>query len=153
NSPIQISYKANVSQNCGEEWKNIRLTLSTGNPAVSGSKPELNPYFLGYGMYYSNPGGLPNTVTGKVIGGDDNQPLVGATIQIKGTSIDAVTDVNGNYSIQLPHGAQALVCSYIGYKSQMMPITSEQLSFRLDAASASLNEVVVTGYTTQRKAD
>src|SRR5579863_8937119 len=51
NSPISISYKANVSQQSGEDWKNIKLTLSTGNPTVSGSKPNLTPYYLNYGMY------------------------------------------------------------------------------------------------------
>ena len=153
NSPIQISYKANVSQQCGEEWKNIRLTLSTGNPSVSGSKPELNPYFLGYGMYYSNPASLPNTVSGRVIGSDDNQPVVGATVKVKGTSIGSVTDVNGNYSLQLPHGAQGLVVSFIGYKSQETAITGGQASFRIEPQSSALNEVVVTGYSSKRKSD
>ncbi|RFZ85652.1 mucoidy inhibitor MuiA family protein [Mucilaginibacter terrenus] len=46
NSPITIAYKANVSQRCGEDWKNVKLTLSTGDPSVSGVKPELNPYYL-----------------------------------------------------------------------------------------------------------
>jgi uncharacterized protein (TIGR02231 family) len=46
NSPIKISYKANVVQQSGEDWKNIRLTLSTGNPSVNAIKPELNPYYL-----------------------------------------------------------------------------------------------------------
>ncbi len=153
NSPIQISYKANVSQQCGEEWKNIRLTLSTGNPSVSGSKPELNPYYLGYGMYYTNPASIPNTISGRIVDGDDNQPLPGATIKVKGTSIGAVTDANGNYSLQLPHGAQALVASYIGYKVQETAITGGQASFRLEPSSNALNEVVVTGYGTQRKSD
>ena len=153
NSPIQISYKANVSQHCGEEWKNIRLTLSTGNPSVSGSKPELNPYYLGYGMYYSNPLSLPNTISGKVIGTDDSQPIVGAMVKVKGTSIGTVTDVNGNYALQLPHGAQALEVAYIGYKSQATNITGGQASFRLEPSSNALNEVVVTGYGAQRKSD
>ncbi|OOQ57206.1 DUF4139 domain-containing protein [Mucilaginibacter pedocola] len=46
NSPVVIAYKANVSQQCGEDWKNIKLTLSTGDPSVSGVKPELRPYYL-----------------------------------------------------------------------------------------------------------
>jgi len=153
NSPIQISYKANVSQHCGEEWKNIRLTLSTGNPSVSGNKPELNPYYLGYGMYYSNPLSLPNTISGKVIGTDDGQPIVGAMVKVKGTSIGTVTDVNGNYALQLPHGAQALEVAYIGYKSQVTNISGGQASFRLEPSSNALNEVVVIGYGTQRKSD
>ena len=46
NSPVVIGYKANVSQQCGEDWKGVKLTLSTGDPSVSGVKPELRPYYL-----------------------------------------------------------------------------------------------------------
>jgi len=51
NSTISISYKANVTQQTGEDWKGIRLTLSTGNPTVSGSKPEIRPYYLNLSQY------------------------------------------------------------------------------------------------------
>ena len=44
--PVQLSYKANVTQNTGEEWKNVKLKLSTGNPSLSGSKPNLEPWHL-----------------------------------------------------------------------------------------------------------
>jgi len=154
NSPISISYKANVSQQSGEDWKNIKLTLSTGNPTVSGSRPELSPYFLSFGMYYKSPqGGDANTATGRVIGSDDNQPIIGATIKVKGTSIGTVTDVTGNYSLQLPNNARALEVSYIGYQSKTMPIGSDLSNVRLDPMVSELNEVVVTGYTSQRKTD
>jgi len=101
NNPVTISYKANVSQHCGEDWKNIKLTLSTGNPTVSGNKPDLTPYYLNFGMYYSD-GSAPITrSTGRIIGSDDKLPIPGASIRIKGTSIGAVTDVNGNFSLQM----------------------------------------------------
>lgn len=45
-SPLNISYKANITQQTGEDWRNISLTLSTGNPSVNANKPELNPYYL-----------------------------------------------------------------------------------------------------------
>lgn len=54
NSPINITYKANVAQQTGEDWKNVKLTLSTGNPSVSGSKPELSPYYLNLQSYYTD---------------------------------------------------------------------------------------------------
>jgi hypothetical protein len=153
NSPISISYKANVSQQSGEDWKNIKLTLSTGNPTVSGSKPELNPYYLNFGMYYSAPSGSVTRVNGKVIGGDDGQPIQGTTVRVKGTSIGTVTDVNGNYSIQLPNNAQRLVFSFIGYSTQEMPIGSDVMNVRLKPSSSSLNEVVVTAYSSEYKSD
>ncbi len=50
NSPLTIDYKANVAQKSGEDWKNVKLTLSTGNPTINNVKPELNPYFLNFDM-------------------------------------------------------------------------------------------------------
>lgn len=49
-SPISIAYKANVTQQTGEDWRNVKLTLSTGNPMVNGNKPELNPYYLNFAV-------------------------------------------------------------------------------------------------------
>jgi len=45
-NPISLDYKANVYQTTGEDWKNVTLTLSTGNPTQSGSKPIINPWYL-----------------------------------------------------------------------------------------------------------
>jgi hypothetical protein len=152
NSPISISYKANVSQQSGEDWKNIKLTLSTGNPTVSGSKPELNPYYLNLGMYYKAPDRSVTRVSGKLVG-DDRQPVVGATVKVKGTSIRTVADANGNYSIQLPNNAQTLVFSFIGYDTQEMPIGSGIINVILRSSINTLNEVVVTGYANQDKSE
>jgi uncharacterized protein (TIGR02231 family) len=45
-NPIELTYKANVFQRSNENWKNVKLTLSTGNPAQGGAKPELQPWYL-----------------------------------------------------------------------------------------------------------
>ncbi|HVW14008.1 MAG TPA: mucoidy inhibitor MuiA family protein [Mucilaginibacter sp.] len=149
NSPISISYKANVSQQSGEDWKNIKLTLSTGNPTASGSKPELNPYFLTFGMYYSGTAGSITRVTGRVIGSDDNQALPGVTVKVKGTSIGTVTDANGNYSIQVPGGNPMLSYSYVGYQVEERSANAPVVNVNLKASANSLNEVVVTGYSNE----
>lgn len=47
-SPVQLNYKANVYQNTGEEWKNVRLKLSTANPSLGGLKPELFAWYLNF---------------------------------------------------------------------------------------------------------
>jgi uncharacterized protein (TIGR02231 family) len=47
-SPVQLSYKANVFQGTGEEWKNVRLKLSTANPSLGGLKPELSSWYLDF---------------------------------------------------------------------------------------------------------
>jgi len=48
NNPIEIAYKANVYQTTGEDWENVLLTLSTSNPTLSGTKPNLSTWFLRY---------------------------------------------------------------------------------------------------------
>ncbi|TWJ02523.1 uncharacterized protein (TIGR02231 family) [Mucilaginibacter frigoritolerans] len=146
NSPVSISYKANVSQQSGEDWKNIKLTLSTGNPTVSGNKPELNPYYLNFGMYYGN--NTSNTVTkvsGIVTSGDDGLPLPGASIRVKGTTIGTVSATNGNFSVEVPSGAQTIEVSFVGYDKMEYPVTSGYINARLNASTRQLGEVVVTG--------
>jgi uncharacterized protein (TIGR02231 family) len=61
--PVQLSYKANVFQNTGEEWKNVKLKLSTANPNLGGVKPELYTWYLNFDqpVYYSKKGKLAAT--------------------------------------------------------------------------------------------
>lgn len=54
NSPINLNYKAIVTQSTGEDWKNVKLTLCTGNPNVSGNKPNINPWYLSFKTNYNN---------------------------------------------------------------------------------------------------
>jgi len=92
-------------------------------------------------------------ITGKVIGADDKQPVIGATVKIKGTNTGVVTDVNGNFVLSGKVG-YVLVISYIGYQAKSVTVTSADLgTITLDVSSSNLNEVVVTGYTSQRKKD
>ncbi|MDF2430631.1 MAG: hypothetical protein JWP44_262 [Mucilaginibacter sp.] len=91
--------------------------------------------------------------SGKVIGADDKLPVVGASVRIKGTNTGAVTDVNGNFSLTLSPG-NVLVVSYIGYLNKEVTVKGgEFLTISLNPANSTLNEVVVTGYTSQRKRD
>ncbi|HVW16241.1 MAG TPA: TonB-dependent receptor [Mucilaginibacter sp.] len=92
-------------------------------------------------------------ITGKVIGSDDKQPIIGATIKIKGTNVGVVTDVNGNFTLSGKTG-YVLTISYIGYQTKQVTVTSSDLgTITLDVANSQLTEVVVTGYTTQQKKD
>jgi hypothetical protein len=145
NSPINIAYKANVSQQSDEDWTNIKLTLSTGNPTVSGSKPELNPYYLNFGMYTGGAIGSITKIAGRVT--DKNgQPLTGAIVKVSGTSITTTCDVNGNYSIQIPSGNQTLAFSYIGYETVERPATMPVINVVLNEQSSQLNELSAIGY-------
>jgi len=148
NSPISIAYKANVSQQSGEDWKNIKLTLSTGNPTISGSKPEITPYFLNFGMYNAGPTGSITKVIGRLTD-RSGSALPGAAIKIKGTSIGTVADAAGNYTIQIPPGNQTLVFTYIGYETAERAANTSVINVALTEQAHELNEVVVTGYGTQ----
>lgn len=93
------------------------------------------------------------TVTGQVIGSDDNQGIPGATVLVKGTRVGTATDVNGNFSVDAPSGA-VLVISSVGYVPQEIAIgsaTTYNVSLAPDAQT--LTEAVVTGYGTQTKRD
>ena len=79
------------------------------------------------------------------------EPVIGATVMEKGTSNGTVTDFDGNYKLKVAAG-KTLVFSYIGYQTQELPAAHGMKVVMQDDAF-SLNEVVVTGYTTQRKAD
>jgi len=92
-------------------------------------------------------------VSGKVIGSDDKLPVVGASVRIKGTNTGAVTDVNGNFTLALSPG-NVLVVSYIGYVTQEVTVRGAGfITVSLAPSASTLNEVVVTGYTTQLKKD
>ncbi len=91
--------------------------------------------------------------TGKVISSDDKLPVVGASVRIKGTNTGAVTDVNGDFTLTLSPG-NVLDVSYIGYVTQEVTVRSgDFITISLQPANSTLNEVVVTGYTTQLKKD
>ena len=79
------------------------------------------------------------------------ESVIGASVMIKGTKVGTVTDFDGNFHIDAEPGA-TLVISYIGYKTQEVK-ASNNMAVTLQEESNSLNEVVVTGYTSEKKAD
>ena len=91
------------------------------------------------------------TVTGTVTSSADGYGVIGAAVMEKGTSNGTTTDFDGNFTISVKQGA-VLVFSSIGYTTQELPAKA-QMAVVLDEDSQLLNEVVVTGYTVQRKAD
>ena len=87
-----------------------------------------------------------------VVTGPDGEGLIGASILAKGTTTGAVTDIDGNFSITAPESAEALVISYTGFLTQEVPITAATVyTITLEENTATLSEVVVTGYGTQTR--
>ena len=89
-------------------------------------------------------------ITGTVVD-ETGESIIGASVVEKGTTNGTVTDLDGNFTLKVPSGA-ILVISYIGYDTQELPAQDGMKVTMKDNASE-LAEVVVTGYTTQRKAD
>lgn len=92
------------------------------------------------------------TVTGTVVASTDGEPLIGATVMVKGSSTGTATDIDGKFTIQAKKGSSLLV-SYVGYKSQEVKVngTMTDVKVSLLEDSEMLDDVVVVGYGTQKK--
>ncbi|GAA4335141.1 TonB-dependent receptor [Mucilaginibacter gynuensis] len=92
-------------------------------------------------------------VSGTVID-QTKEPVIGATIKVKGLTTGVATDVNGKFSITVPDDKAVLVISSIGYTTKEVPVGAQTtLNISLAEQSKSLNEVVVIGYGSQKKGE
>jgi hypothetical protein len=150
---LQLQYKAEVFQNTGVDWKNVKLRFSNANPNQNGQAPILDKWELNYARYTTvNKFELPQTPgsIGGVVLDERGQVLPGATVLVKGTTIGTTTDMEGRYSLTLPTTAQTLVFSFIGMRMEEMPIQGRSnLNVTLLEDTQALSEVVVTGYARQ----
>jgi TonB-dependent starch-binding outer membrane protein SusC len=89
-------------------------------------------------------------ISGKVVDGENNEPLIGASILVRGTSTGTVTDFDGNFSIQASTG-DVLVVTYTGYAQQEVTVGVENTYDIALSAGVLLEELVVTGYTAQTR--
>lgn len=92
-------------------------------------------------------------VSGKVIDSKTGEELIGVTVIIKGTTSGAITDVNGNYILEVPNAsADILIFSYIGYDALEEEVKNRTtINVQLKEATQELGEVVVVGYGVQKK--
>ena len=150
NEPIQLIYKANVKQDTKVDWTNVKLKFSSANPDASGIAPDLQTYYLNYNTLPPVYKLTTNSVRGKVMG-TNREPLPGANVVVEGTTIGAVADMEGNYSITIPNNSSQLTFSYIGYNSRTLPITGAEMNVYLKENSMALQEVAVMAYGVQKK--
>ena len=99
---------------------------------------------IGAGVLYAQ------KVTGTVISGSDNEPLIGASVMVQGTKVGSVTDLDGNFTIDAKNG-QTLEVSYLGFITQKVKVNGQKLNITLQEDKHSLDEVVVVGYGVQKK--
>ncbi|HOF98566.1 MAG TPA: SusC/RagA family TonB-linked outer membrane protein [Paludibacteraceae bacterium] len=89
------------------------------------------------------------TVQGKVISDEDGQPVIGASVLVKGTTTGTITGTDGSFSITVPVGNRTLVVSYIGMKSVEVPAENGMV-VRLQPQTLEIDEVVVTAIGIKR---
>ena len=91
-------------------------------------------------------------VSGTVVSATDGEPLIGATVMVKGTAMGTATDIDGHFKIDVDNG-RTIEISYIGYNPKEIKITEVQndITVVLEENSQVLDDVVVVGYGTQKK--
>ena len=103
--------------------------------------------FIGIGLVNAQ----ISKVTGKVTSSEDGLPVVGASVLVKGTTVGTVTDIDGNFILtNVPSSAETLQVSFIGMKSQELPIKAT-MNIVLHPDNEVLDEVVVVGYGSGKK--
>lgn len=146
-APLQLTYKANITQQTNEDWRNVPVTLSSANPNRSNVSPELKTYWLDYGLAAPTYDfGIDNNRVSGTITDEEDNPVIGATIQVKGTTIGTVSDIDGHYTLTLPNGNRNVEASYIGMVTQVKQATGNRLDFCMENSKLALEEVVVTGF-------
>lgn len=93
-----------------------------------------------------------NIVKGKVTDAQTNQPVAGASVTVKGEKKGVISDGSGNFSLNVS-SAKTIIISSIGYATQEVQATGDELNIALTQTSKALNEVVVVGYGTKIRKD
>src|SRR5688572_29914702 len=110
-------------------------------------KPRLLLLFIS--CLFSLFGFAQQKVTGRVVSGDS--AIVGATVNLKGSTVSTVTDATGSFTIDVPANS-TLVISYVGFVEQEVKVANRtSITITLRRADEQMGEVIVVGYGTQRK--
>lgn len=113
-SPVKIVYRANVFQATGEDWNDVKLALSSGNPNLSGVKPELNPWFLNYYVQNAFRMQKPRARIAEPVDGmtqpaaDEKEKAVNAAVAVNAITLGDLTAVNNSginaeFAISIPY--------------------------------------------------
>lgn len=154
--PIDLLFKANIFQSSGEDWKDVNMSISSGNPTESGVAPTINPWYLNlnqrrapqntvqaYGQL------IGNTVKGKVTDTNGN-PIAYVNVVVKGTSIGTNTDFDGNYSLKVPSSNSVLLFNYIGMKNISLQVSNSVMNVTMEDDVQLMEVVVVSGYSSKK---
>ena len=89
-------------------------------------------------------------VSGRILSAENDEPIAGATVLVKGTSIGVASDAHGHFTLKVPESATELIVSFMGMETQEVGIKAN-LTIRLKSANEKLDEVMVVAYGTAKK--
>ncbi|HEX6332636.1 MAG TPA: DUF4139 domain-containing protein, partial [Flavisolibacter sp.] len=146
--PLSVMMNANVYQRSGEEWKDVSLELSTGNPKDNATPTELQPWMLGFYdpsvSWMKSQAAVNGIISGRVTN-ENGEPLPSVAVQIKGERLGTTTDANGFFRLQATRANGTLVISAVGHRTKEMAMKPGYYSVVLQSDVAQLQEVVVVG--------
>lgn len=168
--PLELSRRAKITQNSGEEWQDVKLTLSTGNPNESGTEPRLSAWYLGgnYSGYqnrsYKNKYepdrsviekpytgyNYNGKVSGRIYSLEDGGGIPGVTVLIKGKSRSVLSDMDGKYTIEAAVGSE-LQYSFVGMRAVSTRADNPIINIGMQNESTALEGVVVTAFGISRE--
>ncbi|MGX5852151.1 DUF4139 domain-containing protein [Dyadobacter jiangsuensis] len=156
---LSLQFKAGMYQYSGEDWKKVKLILSSANPKDKMLVPELKTWYWGSPNDYSQyqavstddlSGNNSITEVSGFVKDEQNGSIPGAAVIITGTNVGTTTDVNGFYQLSIPVNLPAkqrqLTFAFVGYVSQSHVITERRIDINLQPDVKALQEVAVVGY-------
>ena len=155
-SPLDMVYGAHIKQSTTEDWNNVNLTVSTGDPSVGNDAPEFYPMYLPPARQYkpTKKWAPPtsNNVYGIVLEQGSLEPLIGVTILEDGTQNGTITDLDGKFKLTMQNTNNTLSISYIGFITQKVK-PGEDMQIIMEEDDRALDEVVVIGYGVSKNYD
>lgn len=158
--PLKIEYKAKVYQKTGEDWEDVKITLSTGNPYESGSLPTLEPWYLNFvnpGYYNQNSrptspqkGGVTGEFQGVVIDAKSGESIPFANVVLMDNNRRVVqgvtTDIDGKFKVRANSAVTLMEVSFVGYNKYTTSLNDYNRfqTIRLSESVNQLEEVVIT---------
>jgi len=147
--PVQANLKAGIIQNTGEDWQDIKLSVSNGSPSGNETYTKAQPWILNFRRFMTNITDNAYNPNIKHISGRitdyNGEPLIGANILIKeNSSIGTITDIEGKFYLPVPTGGKTVVVSYTGYNTYEEIISEAVVNIKLEEGRL-LDEIVVTG--------
>jgi len=149
-SALVLDYQANISQQTGEDWKNVKLTLSTSNPNQGGQKPTLTPWYLILNQNTNQKNNnqsrytpTQHTSTSGRVTDQYGESLPFANVHVVGSTVGTMTDADGFYQLNLPNGRNQIQVSFIGYNSVTFNVSRKTHNIVLAEKQLTLEEVTV----------